>query len=177
MGKPKIMDDYQNLIHIIDLKDYVSNSEKIRETLNLFEQDTSIEDSLKTTRLKLDQLTDKINNLLPFKRQKRGLFNGLGSAVKYITGNMDDSDAEKINSCLRELIENEYIFNNTLKKQSILNTEMLQRLSNITTHINTDQNKITRILKNTQETFSSRINKENIIISKIQYLNRIKLTI
>lgn len=70
MGKPKIMDDYQNLIHIIDLKDYVSNSEKIRETLNLFEQDTSIEDSLKTTRLKLDQLTDKINNLLPFKRQK-----------------------------------------------------------------------------------------------------------
>lgn len=90
---------------------------------------------------------------------------------------MDDSDSEKINSHLRELIENEYIFNNTLKKQSILNTEMLQRLSNITTHINTDQNKITRILKNTQETFSSRINKENIIISKIQYLNRIKLTI
>lgn len=123
------------------------------------------------------QLNDKLNNLLPFKRIKRGLFDGLGSAIKYITGNMDNNDAKKINLQLKELMENKNNVNTDIKNQIILNTEMIERFSNITKHINNEQDVITKFLKNTYENISNKIYKEDLIISKIQYINRINYNI
>lgn len=177
LGNAKIINHFQNVIHIINLENYVDNANKIEETLDILEKDTSIGDSMKITKLKLAQLKDKINTLIPFKRQKRGLFNGVGSVVKYITGNMDDNDARKLNSQIDALNRNDYSLSEKLKQQNVLNFKMMERFHNISSHINNEQDKISLILTKYQENFSNKINKEDYVISKIQYLNRINYNI
>lgn len=46
-------------------------------------------------KLQLNQARNKVNNILPSKRTKRRLLNGLGNVIKSITGNVDAADAGK----------------------------------------------------------------------------------
>lgn len=54
-----------------------------------------------------DRLTIKINNLFSYKRNKRGLINGLGSIVKAISGNLDSEDAVKYDKLFEKINKNQ----------------------------------------------------------------------
>ena len=124
LGTAKTIIDYINLIHIIKLDSYKDNVMKIEESVKQFTPTYYNRDSLKVTKFKLKDLKDKLNSITPKYRRKRGLFNGIGSAVKFITGNMDDNDALRINQA---------IFNLTNKlqtetgKQNILSTRIIEK--------------------------------------------------
>lgn len=47
----------------------------------------------------------KLSSLMT-KRTKRGLIDGMGHAIKFITGNMDANDAQEINRQIGELQSN-----------------------------------------------------------------------
>lgn len=66
------------------------------------------------------KIDEQISQILPKNpiRHKRGLINGLGSIIKSITGNLDQSDAERIDSNINILKENQ----NDLK--IVLNNQM-----------------------------------------------------
>lgn len=78
-------------------------------------------------------LEEKINDLhIPFStREKRGLINGLGSVIKFISGNLDSQDEEKYNSILEHLQRNQQDLQAQIKAQYSIN-EAVQRNFNKT---------------------------------------------
>jgi hypothetical protein len=80
--------------------------------------------------------------LEPDSRVKRGLINGLGSVIKSITGNLDQSDALKYDNILKELQVNQEkivsVFNNHIS----LNKEWMSHYSDILNQLIQNQNKI-----------------------------------
>ena len=88
-------------------------------------------------------------------RTKRGLINGLGTAIKYIFGNPDANDLEKINNYLNSLQhqQQENIF--TLNKSiSVINTISIQ--------INNNTNIINENLKDMWKTVNDRTLQSNL---------------
>lgn len=51
------------------------------------------------------EVSKQVNILLPNTRVKRGLINVLGTAIKFITGNLDAEDAQRYDSIIEQLIK------------------------------------------------------------------------
>ena len=53
-------------------------------------------------------------------RNKRGIFNGIGTNWKLITGNLDSSDGEDFNDCIDKITRKEHEIDALLKKKFLL---------------------------------------------------------
>lgn len=113
LGKAKTTTDYTNAT----LNYYKNNVMKIEESLKYFTLSSYSKGSLQMTKFKLTDLKSKLSLITPRYSNKRGLFNGIGLSVKFITGNMNNNDAFRIN---------EAIFNLTIKVQTETNKQMYQ---------------------------------------------------
>ncbi|XP_046801067.1 uncharacterized protein LOC124418514 [Lucilia cuprina] len=177
LGTARTITDYKHLIHIINLDSYADSIQEIEKTISHFETTQFAKIALKTTKLKLKELITKLNLLTPRNRQKRGLINALGSTIKFITGNMDYEDAEKLNRDIERLLMENGRINNTLNQQLILNTDMIKRFENITNHINNEQDIITASIKKMQDQTRNSLNPTINTITQIQHLNQINYNI
>lgn len=145
--------------------------ENIINTLNNFKK-SSYTNAISTTKLKATELLNKIHNLLPH-RTKRGLINGLGTTIKFITGNLDATDAQEINQQIEQLKKQNDQITDNLQNTSLLNTQIVDRLNNLTKHINMQQDNIQRYINTNSRMLSNRIQKEEDSIQEIQYINQI----
>lgn len=97
-------------------------------------------------------------------RIKRGLINGLGSVIKAITGNLDQSDADRFESEINQLKQSSEINH----KQTIgLMQEFMNEYKNEITQIQENQNHIATVVKelsNNTYHLNNRINIINIYI-------------
>lgn len=177
LGTARTIRDYRHLVHIINLEAYADNVQEIENTLQHFKSTQFAKIAMDTTYLKLKELKTKLDILTPEHRGKRGLFNALGSTIKFITGNLDYTDAEKLNREIENLMTNNVNMNNTLTGQIILNTDMIKRFENITNHINKEQDILTRSITNLQEQTQNSINPTINTILQIQQLNQINYNI
>ena len=173
LGPSRSITNYNNLIHIVNLEDYENNIQQITNTLNLFEKKATYTNSIHVTKLKLKELTNKFATLYPMKRNKRGLINGLGSTIKFITGNMDAQDAQTINEQIQYLNSNLTNITNTFLSQNAINSQTIERFKNITSHINNQQNKIEEFLSKTYNA----VKREDHVFLETQYLNEINFNI
>lgn len=85
--------------------------------------------------MKIQQLEEKIDSLLPHVRNRRGLINGLGTILKSISGNLDDSDGQNILAELSKSQNRTDILIEAQNKQTYLNRDIIIRINNITEHI------------------------------------------
>ena len=177
LGPGRIIERYNNFIHIIRLNDYKNSIEKISSSIDFLENKNTIANSVLVTKLKLKELKNKLKTLTPIKRNRRGLINGLGTVIKCITGNMDENDAISINSQISELQSNEEKFENAFKNQNSLNNELIERLKNVTDHINQQHENIEKFLRNHLTLENNRIDKEENTLNDIQYINLINYNI
>lgn len=69
--------------------------------------------------------TSKYNN-----RQKRGVFNGIGTVWKSITGNLDASDGEYFNNCINKVTKDEREIESLLKNQISVTTSVIKNFNN-----------------------------------------------
>ncbi|XP_039299952.1 uncharacterized protein LOC120355529 [Nilaparvata lugens] len=77
-------------------------------------------------------LSNKMEHVKSYKTQskhKRGIFNGLGTAISWITGNMDANDKEHYNSIVREIENNEQIIQKNLDSQIIYNHRLTDKFN------------------------------------------------
>ena len=101
LGEAKLFDHYHNFLFFINLTKLevvfstlvnnsveLSNNKKVYDLVSL-----KVVDQLK---LNLEVVKAQFYKLV-FRRSKRGITNGLGSIVKFITGNLDDNDLLVIN--------------------------------------------------------------------------------
>lgn len=75
--------------------------------------------------------------ILP-NRQKRGLVNGLGSAIKFITGNLDANDEEKYNRILQHLQTNQEALFQQIDHHYSINNKLTQELNSTIDTINSN---------------------------------------
>lgn len=126
--------------------------------------------------MKLKELESKLNSLLT-KRHKRGLIDGVGHAIKFITGNMDASDAQEINQQIRELGSNQDKLRTTLSEDHKINLAMAKRFDNITSHINDMQGTIELFLNRNANQTTYFVKNTETTIREIQYLNQVNYNI
>lgn len=93
-----------------------------------------------TMKSNFKSLNRKLDNLTPHFRNRRGLIDGLGKGIKFITGNMDSEDEVEIRAALTNLTYN--TDKNSLEINSVIQvSETLSlQIQNITEHINKQQN-------------------------------------
>ncbi|XP_074035881.1 uncharacterized protein [Leptinotarsa decemlineata] len=99
----------------------------------------------------LKSVKEKLQSIYPLAiRKKRGLINGLGNIVKFVSGNLDQEDAQRYDAAIEKLQNNENQIVHSLNQQISL------------TH---------KILENNNKTFSLMIHNQNVIKESIEELN------
>lgn len=159
------------------LQTYKENIDRIEMTLNGFDNLANLQSSVKITKLKLKELSNRYESLAPKVRSKRGLINGLGTIIKTITGNMDANDAQTLNKEIEGLTSNQQEFEIKLVAQSKINSEMIKRFETITDHINNETSIIKNYLDNYQRNIGNEIQMNKDLLVHSQYLNQINFNI
>jgi len=107
LGQPKIIQSHKYLTHRINLQDFIDGVINFERAINQLKKNSDSNDAIESLSAKLQQLKVRVEMLLPKKRQRRGLINGLGSVVKIVKGNLDDADGRRINDNLKTITENQ----------------------------------------------------------------------
>lgn len=111
-----------------------------------------------------NKIDNQINQINPefTKRPKRAFFNGLGSIIKCLTGNLDQSDAEKYDSQINMLTNNQNKFKTILKDQITLLNDSINNFKETTRNLTHNQfildSRILQIKSNIKTIFEKEIN-------------------
>lgn len=117
----------------------------VKDTINNNTHDHGYGKEFYNTYYIIDILVHKIEvqinqlNPLHINRNKRGLIDGLGSIIKSITGNLDQSDAEKYEQAINTLSDNQRKLKTIVKDQITLLENSFNKFENITITLNKNQ--------------------------------------
>lgn len=156
MNPAKIVKGYHTLTHYYDLG-------KITEQIRLLENnynnniqhvsnssDPRTKILLNTVNYTLELIAKKFENLIVTPssiRTKRGLINGLGSLVKYVTGNLDASDEEKYNDIIERLQNEQEDLQTQINSQYSINQSILKNFNRTVDTIAYNNQAITKEIK------------------------------
>lgn len=128
--KIDLIESHHNVIHTVNVTEY-------RKAFNQIK--ASAMDIPGTIPLYIERELRRIEgelNLFHSARPKRGLLNIIGSGIKFITGNMDNEDAELIKDQLNTIKMNQKNFITNSNKQNHFSDIINNELKAITNHIN-----------------------------------------
>lgn len=118
---------------------------------------------------KLGELEYKFEIIKPSVRSKRGIINGLGSVIKFISGNLDQEDLDRINDKINNISNTNNNLATAINGQVSINDKLINKINNITDYINTHQYIIKEFLKDQ----SSQMNGVNTELRYLQAIDRI----
>lgn len=118
----------------------------------------SLENIDNGVRYQLQSAQRKFQTIYPSHRTKRGLINGLGNIIKAISGNLDQSDAERYDRAIESLQNNE---KNIISKFN-------QQIS-LTTHLIDNFNKTITSLTNNQKLIAKEVEKLNMVLDNLVF--------
>lgn len=139
---------YKSIYHGIEISSYLKTLETLKSAVKQFPGEVSNQIKLNINKLDRELLFFRIN------RRKRGLFNVVGKGLKFLTGNLDEDDAEEIGSRLKSIEENEenvVNFNNNLYK---FNEHLDSELANLTNHINSETTMLNKLSKKVSQSIN-----------------------
>ncbi|KAL0860680.1 hypothetical protein ABMA27_010024 [Loxostege sticticalis] len=106
----------------------------------------------------LNLTKDRLSQIVPTYRSKRGLLNPLGSLIKVISGNLDNEDAIRYNQEIKKLQNKEHSVENKISLIKVA-VEKLVNVSNDMNlnlnHINFNNHRLSNIINNQTIIFSS----------------------
>lgn len=182
LGQAKLQKSFHTLVHHYNLspiKDEIINlslhsqaiSKLIREKYRRSYEILNYE-NLERNLYKL--IIEKLNNIIP-KKEKRGIINGLGTVVKFITGNMDANDASRIDKIFNHMKTEQNNIKSQINNQYSVNNELIKQFNSIVKHIQKNdvlfRDKIINIIEK-----SNNITNEINIIHIKDILNQLILT-
>lgn len=143
LGEARLQDSTHTLTHTYDLQPLIDNFRLLTLQYQSFvTKYPNITGNAQIQCKILDAITQNINNkidnfqILNKSRKKRGLINGLGTALKFITGNLDSTDGDKINEIFNEIKTNKLSTYNALKYQISINEQLLTEYNKLVSTIN-----------------------------------------
>nr|XP_037875420.1 uncharacterized protein LOC119630360 [Bombyx mori] len=147
LGQTRLVSHYHSFLQYIELADVDNRLDSVQTQLKYF-KDQLDEHTYLLYELQINYLTSKItkinckiNSLKP-NRVKRGLIDGLGSIVKSITGNLDQSDAELYSKAIKILQNNDNQLSSELNQYISLNKAWMTEHTQLLSEIAKNQEKI-----------------------------------
>lgn len=142
-GEGRIIDGHDRLLHVIDFAQFEISLSIIERLVRDMPQNSSQFNEI--IKAKLSEIRSIYNTLnIPRVRSKRAI-ELLGSAVKFITGNLDAEDLNIINSNLEELKKNGNTYVKQNNRQIKINSKFENRLDLINKQIRDQENLIRKI--------------------------------
>ena len=129
----KLKTNYYKLLRKIG-----ENKEYVRET----------DEYCKILNYTIDLIKDKIDHINVNTRKpvgirnRRGLINGLGSIIKFITGNLDASDCERYENIFEHIKNNEIKLQNQIDSQFSISSELMREFNSTIQDINFNNDQI-----------------------------------
>lgn len=180
LGRAKLMEYSHNLIHFYDLKTIDSQVKKLKlktdELGNLTDKNIRYKNEtsnyFKVLNFVKEKVDIKLSEIIPkTSRRKRGLFNGIGSIFKSITGNLDATDGEHYDRLIQQLRENQNKITGSIKMQSSLSVKLIDQFNKTIQKISHNEkllegkiNEIAQLVKNSTFTMNNKFYNDIIII-------------
>lgn len=157
LGNGRIIYNKHTFLHYIDLRALTEQITHLGETINtLVDKIDTHKDILKYYHLpefflegtkreiinKFSLLEDKLKNLMPLtsnKRQKRGLFNAVGTIHKWLFGNLDADDGNRYDEAIKALQNNEENLHDAMENQISLSTHIIEKFNKTISDLYSDQ--------------------------------------
>lgn len=187
-GQIKVSNDKWTLLVYKDLeliKNTILNNDKILDNiLNTLEEDAprmiAFKSEVKTHISLLLQISRSINTKYNeiirdtnkyIYREKRGIFNGIGTVWKSITGNLDASDGEYYNDCINKITKDEYQIENLLKNQISVTTSVIKSFNSTIQKLQIDEETFNNDIKEIRKSIMDISDQLNYFQSQIDILN------
>lgn len=105
-------------------------------------------------------------------RRKRGIINGLGTAFKWLTGNLDSADGEHINKCLDQLEADDKQMQELLKQQIQVVTSTIKNFNNSINSLFTHEESVNEYISKIQDTVNenqdrTQFNSEQLLLLEL----------
>lgn len=159
LGIGRLVKGYHTMAHYYRLDRILQQTELIK---------IRYEDILKTTALdkqvrdrisiplelvshRISIIDEKLYNVLVPRRHKRGLINGVGSLIKFITGNLDANDAEKYDSILKHLNNKHEELEEQIKNHYSISYALMDKFNENLQKINHNDQILMEEIKNLKE--------------------------
>ena len=107
-------------------------------------------------------LNDKVS-LINIKREKRGLINGLGSIIKSITGNLDETDKKRYDQIIENINVNENKLTDKINTMVKINNNITAQFNNKIKIINENNIVLNKKLDNLEESIGKILDEIDII--------------
>lgn len=143
-GNCMVKTGHHKIYHVIDLDKYEPILDKIGTIINGLKIFPSYKDMTDLLHDRYLTVMNQFKNLYPKRRERRGLFNFIGSGIKLITGNLDENDLIQINRDIDDLrfAKNRLIRENNVQVE--INKQLENRINNIIKVVNQQQDIITK---------------------------------
>lgn len=151
-GKGRIIDGHDRLLHIIDFAQFEISLSIVENIVNEIKNNSS--QFTEIIKSKLSEIRSIYSSLNIHGLRNKRAINILGSAVKFITGNLDAEDLKIINSDLSDLKKNGNLYTKQNNRQIKINTKFENRLELINKQIRDQENFIRKIIKQEDSNFS-----------------------
>ena len=154
LGSLKILDHFHSFIFSFNISDLESSYITLRSNLHFISsrgnEINQVDRLTFKTFQKLISNLDQVKQVLDklnYNRSKRGLVNGLGSIIKFITGNLDDTDLQVINNNLDKLFENQKATISKINEVTSLANHITNRIADQTDLLNKNVEATTRLIQ------------------------------
>jgi Baculovirus F protein len=137
LGEAKVKETTHSFLFFYDLTSIITElkkldlkTDKLTETVSqnsLYENDT--DNYFKILNFCKEKAFNKLFEILPHHRTKRGLINGIGSIFKSITGNLDANDGEKYDQLIGQLQNNQIKLSESVKCQNSLMVGLIDKFN------------------------------------------------
>lgn len=124
-------------LHIVAFNDYIKQADP-KYFRNFLVSREILLDNIELIKAKYNSLSISEINV----RNKRGLINGAGSIIKFITGNLDQEDAIKYTKAISALQKNQESLQSAFSKSITLNKQLLSSVNSMLSTIATNQYRI-----------------------------------
>lgn len=149
-GEGRIFEGYNRLLHSVDLKE-LEGTIRILENLVL-NINSSTGDFSYLINLKFKEINNTYKALLPSTSKNKRAIETLGSAIKFITGNLDAEDLRQIDLNIDAIKKSDNKLIDQNNKQIIINQEFQNRLQILADEVRNHENVILKL--NTQKEYT-----------------------
>jgi hypothetical protein len=156
-----VVEKFYSYIHHLNISQLSEELDRLKIHKELLET-SLIEDGLvDALHIKYSYIRNKLMHLVSIQnRKRRGIFNGLGTAISWITGNMDANDKERYDNAINKIQNNNYHIEHNVEAQISVNKHLLNNI-----------NEDLKLIQNNNNKLQSFINKTGV---EINFLERIQ---
>lgn len=146
--------NYSTYIHSINIQTLQTELDRMATLLSSKEADFGSRGTSKSMFQHLYFAQDKLDHIMMHKpsgtneRLKRGLINGLGTAISWLTGNMDAGDKEHYDQVINKIESDSSKLEHNLENQVIINRKLVNDFNRDIKIIRDNTNKISSIINN-----------------------------